>query len=331
MNISLKRSRCAHVFLVLSFCTTSAAHAWGNEGHRIINRAAVAKLPQDVPAFLRSTDASNEIEYLGPEPDRWRSPLEPELNASQAPDHFIDFELADIIGPLPRSRYEYVRMLYAAAVDHPQDAAKLAPEKVGFQPYITSEVMERLQAALREWRTLSASGVAKADDAKAAQQAAILYTGWLGHYVADGSMPLHTTIQYNGWIGKENPHGYTTEHRIHSQFESTFVAANMKSADVQPLIPANANVLADPFADYVAYLRKSNQLVERVYQLEKTGGFENAGTAESRRFTTERLAAGATMLRDMIYTAWVNSANPENLTQKPDAEPGSRLLSARPY
>ena len=26
------------------------------------------------------------------------------------------------------------------------------------------------------------------------------------------------------------------------------------------------------------------------------------------RFTAERLAAGATMLRDMIYTAWLDSA-----------------------
>jgi hypothetical protein len=35
-----------------------------------------------------------------------------------------------------------------------------------------------------------------------------------------------------------------------------------------------------------------------------------AGTAESREFTAERLAAGASMLRDMIYTAWVESAKP---------------------
>jgi len=42
--------------------------------------------------FLRSPDAIAEIEYLGPEPDRWRSPAEPELVAAQAPEHFIDME-----------------------------------------------------------------------------------------------------------------------------------------------------------------------------------------------------------------------------------------------
>ncbi len=50
------------------------AHAWGNEGHRLINRLAISSLPSDVPAFLRSEAAIEEIEYLGPEPDRWRSP-----------------------------------------------------------------------------------------------------------------------------------------------------------------------------------------------------------------------------------------------------------------
>jgi hypothetical protein len=61
---------------------------------------------------------------------------------------------------------------------------------------------------------------------------------------------------------------------------------------------------------YVAYLRHSATCVERVYQLEKAGGFVGAGSAESREFTAERLAAGASMLRDLIYTAWLKSAEP---------------------
>ena len=66
----------------------------------------------------------------------------------------------------------------------------------------------------------------------------------------------------------------------------------------------------DVFADYVAYLRQSSKSIERVYQLEKAGGFEGKGTQESRYFTAERLAAGASKLRDMIYAAWIQSANP---------------------
>ena len=64
------------------------------------------------------------------------------------------------------------------------------------------------------------------------------------------------------------------------------------------------------FDNYVAYLRQTAKYVEKVYQLEKAGGFSGAGTAESRDFTAERLASGASMLRDMLYTAWLQSANP---------------------
>ena len=80
--------------------------------------------------------------------------------------------------------------------------------------------------------------------------------------------------------------------------------------EVAPLVPAKAELLGDVFDQYVKYLRHSNSLVERTYQLEKNGEFTGAGTAESRAFVDERLAAAVTELRDLIYTAWVRSADP---------------------
>jgi hypothetical protein len=275
-----------------------AAYAWGNEGHRLINRLATAALPADVPAFLRSQAAINEIEYLGPEPDRWRSPAEPELSAAQAPEHFIDMELADALGPLPRKRLDFEAKVFAA---------NQRPEKIGLQPWETTEVWQRLKAALREYRHLQ---VAKQDTAPV-EQAIIFYAGWLGHYVGDGSQPLHVTVQYNGWTGP-NPNGYTTEHKIHWQFEGPFVGANLHDAEVKAKMTAPKAIDGDIFDSYVGYLRHSSTYVEKVYQLEKAGGFVGAGSAESRDFTAERLAAGASMLRDMIYTAWIESGKPVN-------------------
>jgi hypothetical protein len=75
------------------------------------------------------------------------------------------------------------------------------------------------------------------------------------------------------------------------------------------MTPAHA-LEGDTFDGYMAYLRHTSTYVEKVYQLEKAGGFTGAGTPESREFTAERLAAGASMLRDMIYTAWVASGQP---------------------
>jgi hypothetical protein len=246
--------------------------------------------------FLRSEEAVNEIEYLGPEPDRWRSPAEPELNAAQAPEHFIDLEPADALGPLPHRRLDFEAKVFAAGE---------RPEKIGLQPWEATEVWERLKAALREYRTLSAAK----QDTRGVEAAALFYAGWLGHYVGDASQPLHTTIQYNGWVGP-NPNGYTTEHKIHWQFEGPFVDANLHEPEVRAKMTETKAIDGDMFGAYVAYLRQTKTYVERVYQLEKVGGFVGAGTPESREFTAERLAAGASMLRDMIYTAWLESAKP---------------------
>jgi hypothetical protein len=273
-----------------------AANAWGNEGHRMINREAASHLPADVPAFLRSEAALNEIEYLGPEPDRWRSPAEPELAAAQAPEHFIDLEPADALGALPRRRLDFEAKVFAAGE---------RPEKIGLQPWEATEVWERLKAALREYRALSAAH----QDTRGVEAAAIFYAGWLGHYVGDASQPLHTTDKYNGWVGP-NPNGYTTEHKIHWQFEGPFVGANINSHEVAEKMSSTKAIDGDMFDAYVAYLRHTATYVEKVYQLEKAGGFVGKGSPESREFTAERLGAGASMLRDMIYTAWLESAKP---------------------
>ena len=305
---------------LLAFLPTLPAHAWGREGHQMVNRLAVQFLPADVPAFLRDGNALDVIEYLGPEPDRWRSRAEPELSATQAPDHFLDLEWADLAGTpctagspgcspdgvmLPKFRYDYIKALYAAGTKHPE--LNLSPDKVGMQPWQVEEVWERLKSDLRDYREL----VQTKGDTSGVRDAILFDAGWLGHYVADGSQPLHMTINYNGWAEKENPHGYTTEHHIHSQFESVYVAANVKPADVEPLVAASKpEAFSDEWTQYLDYIHHTNSFVERTYQLEKAGGFTNAGSPESKAFTEERLAAGAIELRNLIYSAWVHSADP---------------------
>lgn len=298
------------------------AAAWGNEGHTYINRVAAQKIPASMPQFVRG--AVIEIAYLGPEPDRWRSPAEFALKNSQEPDHFIDLERVSWLDPLPPGRYEFYRKLYekrAATTDHPDD---YLPERVGLQPYIAMEVYGRLKSAFRDYRQLRAANKPTA----AVQQAIIFYAGWLGHYAADASQPLHTTIQYNGWVGP-NPNAYTTEHHIHGLFESDYIRANVAAKDFANLVKAPEQ-LKDPFADYVAYLKSSNTLVEKVYQLEKARGFTGKGSSEAFDFTTHRLAAGAQMLLNLWYTAWIESAvpvpdhAPTSAAAKPQATPSAK-------
>lgn len=298
--------------------SASSAWAWGRDGHMMVNLLAQQNLPPDLPAFLRNGNAGDVIEWMGPEPDRWKQrDAEPELVATQSPDHFLTYESAILAATkctagtpdcvdgykFPRRRYDYIRALAAAQAQHPE--LKLN-ESVGFQPWQVEEIYQRLKSDLREYRKEAAAN----QDTSGVELAVLYDAGWMGHYVGDGSQPLHLTIQYNGWTGP-NPNGYTTEHHIHSQFESAFVTANIKPADVAPLVKtAQPLKIDDEWTQYWQYLDHSQGLVEKVYQLEKAGGFNGAGTPEAKAFTEERLAAGAIELRNLIYSAWVHSADP---------------------
>ena len=299
---------------VFIFCISASSllFGWGNEGHTAINLVAAKKIPASMPQFLRRSSA--EIAYLGPEPDRWRSPSEFALKNAQEPDHFIDLERVEWMQPLPAGRYEFYRKLYEkreTTQDHRDD---YLPERVGLQPYITMEVFGRLKAAFREYRHLREQHLPTAS----VQSAIVFYAGWLGHYVADGAQPLHTTVSYNGWVGP-NPNHYTTEPGIHWRFEGPYVAANIHASDFSVLVHAPEQ-LTDPFHQYLRYLEASHKLVERVYELDKDGGFSEKGSPDARNFTEQRLASGSQMLLNLWYTAWLDSAQPESNPYKPAAK-----------
>ena len=302
-------------FLLALIAVATSAWPWGNEGHSAINRVAAQKLPPDVPSFLR--DSADQLAYLGPEPDRWRERTELALKLSQEPDHYINLERVEGM-TLPPDRYTFYLQLYEKREQTPGKPDYLLPEKVGLQPYIAMEVYGRLVVAFREYR----HALLEHRNPEFAERDAIFYAGWLGHYVADASNPMHTTIQHNGWVGP-NPNGYTTANTIHWKMEGTFVAANQKQLQFADLVTAPPRLLKNPFQDYLNYLWDSHSYVERVYQLEKAGGFDGEGTPESREFIRQRMAAGAQMLRDMWYSAWIQSAQdpPPYTPPKPATAP----------
>ena len=297
--------------LIAALMLPREGFAWGRYGHQMINQLAHDALPADVPAFLRDGGARDAFGYYAPEPDRWGSPLEPELRNAQEPDHFLSMEWSDMLTTMPRDRYDYVRELAILQAKHPDMTLKA--EDVGTQPYQANELWQRLRSSMREYRHLIAAN----QDTKPVEAEIVFLAGWLGHYVGDAAQPLHTSYRYNGWLG-DNPNGYTTSRRIHGQFEGMFVQANIKESDVAPLIASKPMLVSDIFSDYMTYLRQTHSMYEQVYKFEKAGALTGAGTAESRQFTAQCLARGATMLRNMIYTAWIRSADPMPERNRPN-------------
>jgi hypothetical protein len=307
--MSKRGSIAAACLIVCLISTPQPVGAWGSVGHLWVNQVAASKLAAPMPEFMLTAAARERLRYLGPEPDRWRSSIEKFLKNAQEPDHFFNSEaIPSDFGDLPAGRYDYIHRLYErraigllTGMDRKQ-ADELLPERIGFQPYIVMEVFDRLRNAFREYRHFKAAG----EDATQAEQNAIFYAGWLGHYVADGAQPLHDSVNYDGWVGP-NPNGYVTAHGIHADFETRFVNENLKPEQFASLVTAPVQ-LKDPFKDYQQYMRDSLAQMEPLYKLEKAGGFKGAGTPEAREFTLKRLAAGSQMLANLWYTAWMESA-----------------------
>lgn len=272
--------------------------SWGAHGHTISGRAAALKVPAGMPDFFRR--GSDQLAYLNPEPDRWRDRTESQLDrgmdTAAAPDHFIDLELVPESARQALNRYDFTAEMIKSGQK---------PTTAGFSPYRMLELFQRLRVEFRLWRV-------ETDPQKKQwiEQRIINDAGILGHYVTDAANPHHTTIHFNGWSGV-NPKGYTTysrERGFHFRFEEEFVGARVGLDDLLPLVGQEARVLRNPREELWNYIRQGNAVVEQLYILDQQEPFSATNTsATHKKFAATRLAAGATMLRDLWWTAWVTS------------------------
>jgi hypothetical protein len=310
-------------FVMGCICMTVAPSAlgWSNRGHRMINLVAAESLPADMPAFMKTPQAVAEISYLGPEPDRWRPVVEPELSNVSGPDHVFRVEMGVLASPLPRRRSEFFTRLEEMRAHGGAETTSLRTERIGTLPWQAEEVFERLQSSFRSYRI--ATGEMKEsewmdeapigkNDLPAIERSVLFYAGWLGHYIGDGCMPLHDTVNVAGWIAKDNPNGYTKSGSIHHSLEVVADSAIEKNLIQKRRIlsmVAGAHLVEDPFAMTLLYSQKEGQYAEAVYKFEKSGVVEKSGSPELDAFIEQRMAEGGSMLRDLIYTAWVRSKN----------------------
>jgi hypothetical protein len=295
------------------------SHAWSNRGHRMVNLVAAETLPADMPEFIRTRSAIAEISYLGPEPDRWRPETAPELSKASSPDHFFRYEIGAELGALPRRRYDYLRLLDNLRQQRPGDAGQLTPQYTGTLPWQAEEVYERLVTAFVDYRLVlgdvpSSRGTEMVpmskEDLPSIEAAALYYAGWLGHYIGDGCMPLHASVNLAGWAQKDNPNSYTTKGSIHHQLEVVADQAieekKITSQSIERFV-ASPKQIHDPFADTLGYLHKEGSFAEQVYRFDKLNAVSGSGAPELDEFIEKRMAEGSGMLRDLIYSAWLQS------------------------
>jgi hypothetical protein len=304
-------------FCLLAFTVT--ARAWDYEGHRIVNQLALQSLPINFPTFVKTPAAAERIAFLSGEADRWRNTRDVTLKHCNNPDHFLDIDLLPDHGlsaqSLIRFRYDFAVQLAQARSAKPEAVPKIDPARdpdhtkalIGFLPWTITEYHSKLRSAFSYLKTFQEFG-GTADEISNAEQNIIYIMGVMGHFVGDGSQPLHTTKHYNGWAG-ENPKGYTTNRTFHQWIDGGYInRAKIQTAELTPRIrPAVAwpEGDADVFSATVKWLVQQHKLVEPLYELDKTGKLSGRNIfQEGRDFISDRLVAGGQMLGGLWYSAW---------------------------
>jgi hypothetical protein len=300
---------------------------WDYDGHRIINKLALASLPADFPKFVREPAAAERIAFLSGEPDRWRNAPDLPLRHVNNPDHYFDFEQLGWAGLDPASasplRYEFALQFAAGRAAHPGNFRPIDPgrnadrtrEWPGFLPWEITEDFERLRSVFSCLRAFQEAGGTASEIANE-QANAIDLMGVMGHYVGDGAQPLHDTVQHNGWVVGDNPHGFTTDPKFHAWIDGGFIARARITFDrlASQARPArslrtdfNPGERDAMFTEVMRYLEAQNRRVEPLYQLEKSGMLradDSPGSEKGREFIDEQLLRGGEMLGSLWLTAW---------------------------
>jgi hypothetical protein len=316
-------------FMCIGLLNLQSLNGWGERGHTVANLAAVEGIPQDGPVFLKAQEAY--IGHLGTIPDTWRGYSEPYLRISEDANHGWYTEQFDFIPNPPHSRTEFVLRVYdqylkVKATD--PDRAKLINIRyTGTQAYSIMEGYERIKAGMRLYRGIDNPQQSPANlasilaaisplfrDADQVKQMLAndiaFYMGWVGHYVAEAAQPLHNSMHHDGWSGA-NPKRYTRDPNVHGRFESSYVDLIETAApDVVKYMRKDARHLDDVWKATLDHSLEARDSVEGVYRADLRGAFTNKDDAEARELVYKRLAAGAGFLRDLVYTAWIESAKP---------------------
>ena len=307
----MKRLAPFAVAAALATFVPNSVLAWGSAGHRFIGDAAMRSLPAELPAFLHTPRAALDVGEYSREPDRSKGAGRVH-DSDRDPGHFLDLSDDGTVlgGPalsgLPTTRAEFDAALRKAGADS---------WKSGYLPYSIIDRWEQLAKDMAYWRVLAAAETNPAwsahkafftADRRRREGQTLVAIGELSHFVGDGSQPLHVTVHFNGWGDFPNPGGYTTA-KIHVPFESDLVQATVTEAGVMAkmLPPTDCHcALQKRVSDY---LTATGALVVPLYKLEKAGGFA-PGDPRGPAFATQRIAVGASELRDLIVEAWRVSA-----------------------
>jgi hypothetical protein len=251
--------------------------SWGYNGHDKINSNASLSFTAEMGQFMAW--AATLAEHASDADDR------KDTDPDEAPRHYIDIDnypefLAG--GRIPQS-YDSVVALYGESFVIQQ----------GVLPWATLRSYDSLVHCFlrRDWAK------------------AVLFASDLGHYVADGYMPLHVARNYDGQ--------FTGNNGIHSRYESGMINTYINQINY----PGDDISLIPDVSDYVFNYLYSNYIyVDSVMAADDyaKGVAGNTSSSEYRQalwdkskgFTVPLFSSSSHALAELIYSAWTEAGKP---------------------
>lgn len=285
--------------------------SWGFFAHQRINRMAVFTLPTGINRFYKAN-----IDYLSThavDPDKRRY-----ADTAEAPRHYLDVE-----------RYE-------THIDSIPRKWEMAVEKYGIQK-LNSDGILPWQIQRSYYKLVNAfknrdSGMI------------LIYSAYLGHYIADAHVPLHTTQNHNGQLTNQVGIHAFWESRVPELFASEYQFFVGRARYIEhPLeeswkIISHTHSLVDSVLDgerklnaqFPAYRKysfsKRNNMVVRQYSREYAAAYQS----QLNHMMARQMRASILAIGSFWYSAWIDAGQPEleNMTKR-IPEPEDLLLEKK--
>jgi hypothetical protein len=252
--------------------------SWGYNGHYKINYNAELSYNLEMSQFIAWTAT---LAAHASDADQRKS-WDPE----EGPKHYIDIDNYPgfyTTGRIPQT-YDSVIALYGYNFVISQ----------GILPWATMATYDSLVACFRRF-----------DWSKA-----VLFAADLGHYVADGHMPLHITRNYNGQ--------FTNNYGIHSRYESTMINTYLS----QIVYSGDSITFVTDVNGYIfEYLYHSYTFVDSILAADtyahavagntSSSVYRQALWEKTKGFTIPLFRDASHALAELIHSAWVEAGKPD--------------------
>jgi len=251
--------------------------SWGATGHSKISESSSLSYNQQMQDFLTwvsfLTDHASDADY--------RKDTDP----TEGPKHYIDIDNYSVFvstGRIPQT-YDSIITLYGSSfvIDN------------GILPWATERTVDSISNCML-----------RHDFAKAQ-----IFAADLGHYVADGHMPLHITRNYNGQ--------YTGNTGIHSRYESTMINGHIGEIiydgyDAVEISNVNQYIFDYLYTNYTYCdsVLAADNYAKTISSNTSSSAYKQALWDRSKSFTIPLFKRASHAFADLLYTAWVQAGSP---------------------